>query len=172
MRRNIFLSLSLCALSACIIVEDYGNVWDDATEDPCIDAIVEKHYAESFEDDQPPYPTKRITFGEQHMFLLKPNEKESGGHAYRFTLNGNIFTGYKANPSKLKQFRNDYADAPATVSKDKAILKQLGKTEQSFLQAILADETYWIADVKTLYNPRRNEQCSLHMPIDDDDGDE
>lgn len=167
--KTIILSLALCALSACIIVEDYGDSWNTATDDPCINLIVEKHYGKSFEDDKPPYLAKRMTLGDQHLLLIKSNEKSAGGHAYRFALEGNIFIGYKPNPAMLKTFHKNYKNAPASVTKDKAILKKLGEEEQAFLQTILADDTYWMADVKTLYNPLRNKQCSLYIPTDDDD---
>lgn len=159
-------------LSGCILVDDMSAKWDDGISDPCIDAVVELEYTQSFERAKSPPVARRFSDEDFHYLMLKNAADDKGGHLYRFIIENGIYVGYRPNPAMLKQFQQDYPDSVAQVSEDKVELADLSESSLALLRKVSAQDEYWVRDVKRMYNPSRKETCSLYVPREEDDEDE
>ncbi len=159
-------------LGGCILVDDMSAKWADGISDPCIDAVVELEYTQSFERAKSPPIARRFSDGDLHYLMLKNSADDKGGHLYRFIIENGIYIGYRPNPAMLKQYKQDYPNSVAQVSEDKVELPDLSVDALALLRDVSANEEYWVRDVKRLYNPSRKEACSLYIPKDKGDEDE
>lgn len=162
MKRYLAL-LVLPLLTACIIIGDFGDAWDKAEGDICLNRINEALYPQVYERDVPETDiatlARGITLGDTHFILMKKQMKDAGGFLFRFTVEQGVFTRYKLNPTMRKTFLAENPDAPVKLSDSTVTLAKLDDASVALLEKIAKDARYWEVDDKTLYNPLKNTLC-------------
>ncbi len=153
----------LVALSACILVDDFGSVWKQATPDPCLNKIAESLYYAEFNRDPSAESIDALARGwsvdGQHFLLLKKHADDKGGRLYHFDVVHGIWGRYRLVPTMRTTFEHDYPDAPVSLSRDTVTLKTLDKTSIQLLAEIAQKPEYWEYEDKILYNSLRNPAC-------------
>lgn len=156
-------ALIALALSACMLVEDFGSVWEKATPDPCLSKLADSLYYTEFQRDPAGLEMKNIvrgvTLNGSHYLLLKKDADDKGGRMYRFRVSNGIFERYRLVPTKRAEFERDYPQAPVSLARDTITLTSLEKPEQQLLADIAAKDDYWEVEEKLLYNTLRNPAC-------------
>ncbi len=155
--------IALFALTACILVDDYGPVWDKAKPDMCVNKIAESLYYGEFNRDPADLKiddiARAITFDKHDYLLLKQHPSDKGGRLYRFEVVNGIFVRYRLAPTKRDDFKRDYPTAPVALNRDTVTVKDLGPEVQKLLAEIADKTEYWEVEDKTLYNTMRNPTC-------------
>lgn len=162
MKRFLILAL-LPLLAACIVVDDFGDAWENAKGDICLNRIStalyhQVHERDVKEEDIEEY-ARGITLNDQHYILMKKNTKDKGGFLFRFRVKEGVFTRYKLNPTMRKTFTTEYPDAPVNVGDDTVSITTLDTATTAALTKVALDARYWEEDDRTLYNPMRNAHC-------------
>ncbi len=155
--------LALFLLTGCILVDDFGKRWNEATPDPCISTLSESLYATEFRRD----PEKKdmdtlarpITLNGNYYLLLKKDARDAGGRLYRFTIIHGIFQRWRLNPTMRTAFEVEYAHAPVTLERDTVSIHTLNAETEKLLLEISARPEYWEIEEQTLYNPLRDTAC-------------
>lgn len=162
MKRFIIL-LVLPLLAACIVVDDFGSVWERAEGDICLNrinaALYQQVHEHEVKEENIATVARGITLDGHHFILMKEKPTDKGGFLFRFTVKEGVFTRYKLNPTMRKQFLETYPNAPVIVGDDTITLTALDDAQVKLLSKIAADEKYWENDDRTLYNPLRNKLC-------------
>ena len=157
------LFLVLAALTACILVDDFGDAWNNAKPDPCIDKIAGSLYAGEFNRDPSAYDiqtiARSITWDGEHFLLLKQSPDDKGGRIYRFRVTNGIFERFRLVPTMRAQFEMDYPNAPVSLKRDTVSIKNLEKAPRELLINIAKKSEYWEVEDKTLYNILKNPTC-------------
>lgn len=170
MLKNISLLLLLPALSACLIVEQYGSKWDEANFDPCLLPIVERFSEWEIEKDTAESQLRWLSIGEDAgLMLLKENADDEGGHAYVYGMDGKVITVFTPDPSKRKVFETEYPNPPVAVEEDTVTITELSDEVISFIGTLAKQEDYWLVKDSRLYNTARNEACPQYIFTEDDD---
>ena len=163
-RRSLLSLLALTALlTACMLVKDFGPIWNDAKADPCLNKIGESLYYTEFRRD----PTgknmenlaRAFSHGGANYLLLKQEESDEGGRMYRFTVHNGIFQRYRVVPTMRAPFEEDYPDAPVSLARDTVTFETLGAKQLALLDAVSATPEYWEIEDQTLYNVLANPAC-------------
>lgn len=153
----------LLALSACILVNDFGTVWKEAKPDPCLSKIAQSLYAGEFNRDPSAYEiddlARAVTWSKHHFLLLKKAPDDKGGRLYHFRVTNGIFERLRLIPTMRTEFEKNYPDAPVSLKRDTVTLDDLSKAPRALLLEIANRPEYWEAEDKTLYNILRNPTC-------------
>lgn len=161
--RYISLLFVLAALTACILVDDFGNAWNDAKPDPCVNKIAQSLYAGEFSRDPSGYEieqiAREITWDGENFLLLKKSPDDKGGRIYRFRVTNGIFERLRLVPTMRTQFEMDYPNAPVSLKRDTVTIPNLEKAPRDILVSIAKKPEYWEAEDKTLYNVLSNPTC-------------
>lgn len=168
--RQIALLASLALLSACILVDDFGNRWQQASLDPCLEPIAKSLYVTEFRRD--PGATmdglaRALTLKGHHYLLLKKSPDDKGGRLYRFTITAGkefharhaILQRWRLDPAMREVFARDYPNAPATIDRDTVTLPNLEGTSEELVTEIANKPEYWQIDDQMLYNTLRDPRC-------------
>lgn len=157
------LSVMILLLTGCMLVRDFGRVWNDAKADPCLNKIAESLYYGEFRRDPAGKNMENLARafrrGGHSYLLLKQEASDRGGRLYRFQVQNGIFQRYRLNPTKRAEFERDHPHAPVDLTLDTVTLERLGKSELALLDTIAADDSYWEIEDQTLYNPIMNPVC-------------
>ena len=162
MKRFLILAL-LPLLAACIVVDSFGDAWDNAKGDICLNRISTALYHQIHERDVKEENIEKyvrgITIDGQHYILMKKNVEDKGGFLFRFRVKEGVFTRYKLNPVMRKEFTKEYPNAPVNVGEDTITIASLDEATTAVLTKVANDKRYWEDDDRTLYNPMHNEHC-------------
>lgn len=161
--RSLLPLLAVALLSACILVEDFGSVWDEARPDTCLSKIAESLYFAEFSRDPSSQNIDDIargwTLGGSHFLLLKKHADDKGGRIYRFNVTHGIFERFRLAPTMRATFERDYPNAPVSLRRDTVTIKTLDARTQNLLSEIAKKPEYWEYEDKILYNTLRNPSC-------------
>jgi hypothetical protein len=162
-RPLLALAAAVALLCSCILVRDFGPVWNEAKADPCLNKIAEPLYQGEFrrsvEGKNIENLARAFRHGDANYLLMKKDADDAGGRLYRFRVRNGIFMRYRVVPTMREQFEHDYPDAPVDLSRDTITLDALGDKELALLDKISADEGYWEIEDQTLYNVLMNPAC-------------
>lgn len=151
------------ALAACILVDDYGDAWNQAKPDPCLNKIAQSLYAGEFSRDPSAYDietlARAITWNKHHFLLLKKSPDDKGGRLYHFRVTNGIFERLRLVPTMRAQFEKEHPNAPVSLKRDTVTLADLSKAPRNLLLTIADNPDYWETEDKTLYNVLRNPTC-------------
>lgn len=163
MKRFVALAALALLLCACILVDDFGKAWDEATPDMCVSKIAESLYYAEFRRDPEKKDMDTLahawTVGGQHYLLLKKDVTDKGGRMYRFQVTNGIFQRFRLNPTMRAQFEKDYPNAPVSLARDTVTLKALNADTIKLLTEIGSKADYWEIEDQTLYNTILNPEC-------------
>jgi hypothetical protein len=164
MTRRVLVTLAmLLALNACILVKDFGAMWNQAKPDDCLSKIGESLYYTEFRRDPMGKDMSKLvrgfTHGTANYLLIKADEKDDGGRMYRFDVHHGIFQRWRLNPTMRETFEKNYPDAPVDLSRDTVTLDGLGEKELKLLDSVAANPDYWEIEDQTLYNILKNPTC-------------
>ena len=155
--------LALVLLSGCILVDDFGPVWEEAKPDACLGKIAESLYYAEFDRDPSSEITEDIargwTLNGEHFLLLKKHAHDKGGRLYRFDVHAGIFERYRLNPTMRETFERDYPNAPVSLERDTVTIKTLDDKTKALLSEIAHKPEYWEFEDKILYNTMLNPSC-------------
>ena len=156
--------LAACAwLSACVLVDDFGRVWEQSRPDPCLERIAQSLYYAEFSRDPARYQAADVmrgfTWHGQHYLLLKKAPDDKGGRLYRFRVKNGIFERFRLAPTKRADFAREFPDAPVSLARDTVTLAMLDDTRLALLDAVAKRADYWEVEDKILYNPQLNPTC-------------
>lgn len=161
--RRLLPMLALMLLSACILVDDFSSVWDEAKPDPCLSKIAESLYYAEYSRDPSSQNIDNLargwTLNGEHFLLLKKHAGDKGGRLYRFDVSHGIFERFRLDPTMRAQFEKDYPNAPVSLRRDTVTLRSLDAPERKLLSAIAKKPEYWEYEDKILYNTLRNPSC-------------
>lgn len=161
--RLISCLAALCFLSACILVDQFGTVWNEAKPDQCLNKIAQSLYYGEFNRDPSALDIEQIARAwskdGEHFLLLKKHPDDKGGRLYRFAVKNGIFERFRLAPTQRKAFLSAYPDAPVKLERDTVSLETLGEKEITLLIEIAKKPEYWEVEDKTLYNAGRNPLC-------------
>lgn len=161
--RRLLSIIALLTLTACILVDDFGDAWNQAKPDPCVDKISQSLYYGEFNRDPAELKVEDYarawTVDGQNFILMKQRPNDKGGRIYRFEVINGIFVRYRLVPTKRDDFARDYPNAPVSVTRDTVTVKDLGPDIQKLLVDIAKKPEYWEVEDKTLYNTMRNPLC-------------
>lgn len=168
MKRLIAL-LSLCALSACIIVEDYAAKWDEAQYDPCL-AVFAPRVSEFDLDKEPTAEVVRWLPLAEHsaLMLIKEKPENAGGHMYFYKMDGNVLTIFTPNKTTRSRFERDFASPPVRFDEDTVTLAELNDETLAFVREVSQKGEYWEVAESGLYNTAKNEACPQYDFSKDD----
>jgi hypothetical protein len=156
------LLLSL-ALTACIVVDDFGTYWGKGTTDACINDIL---FGSMQKDNEAPSmatltQTVRVLKLGGHDFIMmrhKPGDK--GGDLVRYRIDGDDYVSYRLNEEKRDDFMNAHPDSPVVVTEETATIKVLNADTAKLLVDIADDDSYWIEASREPYNPNHRPECT------------
>lgn len=158
-----YLALAALILSGCMLVKDFGAVWEQATPDFCLTKIAEALYHNEFMRDPAEKDiddlARGITLSGFHYLLLKSAPEDTGGRLYRFEVHNGIFQRMRLDPAMRHPFEVDHPDAPVELKEDTVMFEQLGKEELALIADIAGQPEYWEIEDQALYNPLRNPAC-------------
>lgn len=163
MKNSIAIFALSLLLAACMLVKDFGPVWNQAKADPCLDKIAESLYAGEYRRDPSGKNienlARAINHGGFNYILLKKEEDDKGGRMYRFRVTNGIFQRYRIDPTLRETFEHDYPNAPVDLSRDTITFDQLGEKEWKLIDEIAGKDEYWQIEDQTLYNVLLNPLC-------------
>ncbi len=152
-------------LTACIIVDDFGDYWAQGFNDPCLNDIGAELYQKSFEQAVPTEQSsdyiRAVRIGETLFFLIKKSPEDAGGHAYYFDVESGILNVYRPDPAQRHAFEAAYPNAMVELDKDTARLKILDANNSQLLASVARKEQFWNKDSSYIYNQRRSKECLL-----------
>ena len=168
MKSFVTLLAALC-VSGCLIVEDFGNKWEEATPDACLNRIADSLYYQTFqrslEKGEIAAHTRGLAIEELRFLLLKKDPADTGGNLYRFEVENGVYAQFRLNPAMREQFAEEYPNAPVRIERDTVVLPKLDEKTVTLLLAVARDARYWEKKDAHLYNPLRNPNC----PFEDRD---
>lgn len=163
MKKTLALA-ALAMLSACMLVKDFGETWNEAKPDKCISKIAGSLYYAEFQRDSEGLDMDKLVHalkrpnGKSYL-LLKKDPEDKGGRMYRFDVVNGIFQRYRVVPTMRKTFEENYPDAPVSLERDTILFEQLGPKEWDLIDNIATQEEYWEQEDATLYNTFRDPSC-------------
>lgn len=161
--RMIGATAMLMALSACILVDDFGGIWKKATPDICLTKIAESLYYSEFRRDPAGKDMSQLARGWSqdgfHYLLLKKEAEDAGGRLYRFRVINGIFQRYRLNPTVRDSFEKSYPNAAVSLANDTVKLKSMTPESVKLLTEIASKSDYWEIEDQTLYNTALNPFC-------------
>jgi hypothetical protein len=150
-------------LTACIVVDDFGDVWKKAEGDICLNrinvALYHQVHEREVQEDLIERVARGVTLDGHHYIVMKEKASDKGGFLFRFTVKNGVFTRYKLNPTMRKQFLSAHPDAPVQIDDNTVTLHILDDTHVALLNTVADEDKYWEMDDRTLYNPLRNKLC-------------
>lgn len=159
--KNLLALLLAPMLSACLIVDDFGESWDAATPDICVTKLAAAFYEKSYKKTQFDYAPliRPISLGEAHFILVKENEKDEGGHLYPFFVDSGVLITKRGNPAKVEYAKKAYGKQGVTIKESTVTIDQLNNTSLKLLEQSYHDESLWEEDLKMLYNKQLSDDC-------------
>lgn len=163
MRKTLAL-LALAALSACMLVKDFGAAWNEAKPDKCVSKIASSLYYTEFQRDPEGKDMDTLAHAltrpnGKHYLLLKKDAEDAGGRMYRFEVVNGIFERLRVVPTMRKTFEQNYPDAPVSLERDTISFETLGSKEWDLIDNIATQPEYWEIEDQTLYNTFRDPSC-------------
>ena len=163
LRRALPLLLLLPLLAGCIIVKDFGKIWEQASGDICLNRITEalfyQVHTREIAADQIDTVARGTTLDGHNYILLKESAGDKGGFLYKFTVKEGVFTRYKLNPAMRKTFLKENPDTDVSFYLDTVRIDSFSPENLALLNKIAGDDRYWEPDDKTLYNTQLNPLC-------------
>lgn len=158
---SLFLAL---LLSACIIVDDFGEYWAKGKTDRCINDLL---YASMHADDASvemkaiTQTVRVIQFGGQDFIMMLNKPGSQDGNLIRYRIDGSEYVSYKLSEEKREQFLREHPHTSVVVTNDTVTIPQLNKETASLLGDIAGDNSYWTEASREPYNPKHRTDC-LH----------
>ena len=166
MRGISVLILMASLLCGCIIVKNYGSVWDSARPDVCmVDAADAVSQWEIASDAQVRTYTLNNQWG---LMLLKEKPEDAGGHAYLYNLEGRVLSLFKPNPTRRVKYENEYPNSPAEITEDTVTFASLDDASLQHIWAMKDEEEYWMVEYRGLYRTNSDQPCVLAVPDEDE----
>lgn len=169
--RAFFMLLPL-ALSACIVVQDFGKTWEQGFDDPCVQRIAEATVLEGNPRGLPIEQIARSLKVSAHTFLmLRERPEDIGGSLYRYAVNtdapGGEYVAYRLNEAKREEFTREYGEkVPVIITDEAATIPELNDESLALLARIADREDYWVVADRQPYNPKRRKDCPAMPPVE------
>lgn len=155
---------ALAALTACMLVKDFGASWQEAKPDACISALMNSMYYTEFSRNPEGKDMNALAHaitrpnGKTYL-LIKADADDKGGRMYRFQVVNGIFQRFRLVPTMRATFEQNYPDAPVSLARDTIQFEQLSEKEWELIDNIATQEEYWEIQDQSLYNTFRNPEC-------------
>jgi len=164
LRHSILPAVALAMLAACILVDDFGESWNEAKPDECLSKIATSLYYTEFRRNPDDVKIDEVTRGlsrpnDTDYLLLKQSPSDSGGRMYRFQVVNGIFQRLRIVPTMRATFEKNYPNAPVSLKHDTIRFDTLGEKEWELIDNIATQPEYWEIEDQTLYNVLRNPMC-------------
>lgn len=150
-------------LAGCILVDNFGDAWNNSAPDICLSKLSESLYATEYRRDPTGLDMTQIAHGWRFegndYLLLKKSPEDAGGRLYRFTVQNGIFQRWRLDPAMRGVFEKDYPNAPVNLKRDTVKLETLNADTEKLLTEIANKPEYWQIEEQSLYNTLRDKDC-------------
>lgn len=148
-------------LTACLIADNFSDVWNSATPDACISELAPAFYEKSFKKTQYNYEglVRPASFGDAHFVLVKEASDDNGGHLYPFFVDSGVLITKRGNPTQKDYAKKEYGKNGIVIKESTVTISKLDKAAIALLQEAYHDDRIWQEDLKMLYNKRLSDEC-------------